>query len=355
MATTLEEQLHTHTMEAAPELTQKDEKGRIRCFACAHRCLISEGKTGICKVRFHENGVLHVPAGYVAGVACDPIEKKPFFHVYPGTNALSFGMLGCDFKCSYCQNWLTSQTLRDPEAVVYPKEMTATQIVNYALQNQASVITSTYNEPLITSEWAVEIFKKARQHNIPGSYVSNGNGTPEVLDFIRPYVDFYKVDLKTFNDKNYRSLGGTLKAVLDTIEYLHEKGFWVEIVTLIIPGFNDSEEELKSIAEFLAGISKDIPWHVTGYHGDYKMIEPQSTPVSTLIQAVEIGKKAGLRFVYAGNRPGQLGQLENTNCPECNQLLIERFGFRVYQDNITEEGACPSCGEKIPGFWKKSL
>jgi len=352
MATTLEDALRARTRPAAEELAVKDEKGRIRCLACAHRCLIAEGHAGICKVRFVQDGVLRVPWGYAAGVQVDPIEKKPFFHAFPGTDALSFGMLGCDFHCSYCQNWISSQTLRDAAAGTLPRDVSPETLVDLAVRRGATTVSSTYNEPLITSEWAVDILKLAKDRGIPGSYVSNGHATPEVLDFIRPYVDLFKVDLKSWSEKHYRDLGGNLQAVLDTIKRLVDQGFWVEVVTLVVPTFNDSDEELSSIAEFLAGVSKDIPWHLTAFHRDYKMTGPPNTPVHTLLHGVEIGRSKGLRFVYAGNRPGQLSSYENTYCPECGALLIERYGFLVQQNRLTDEGKCPECACSIPGRWR---
>jgi pyruvate formate lyase activating enzyme len=259
-------------------------------------------------------------------------------------------MLSCDFHCGYCQNWVTSQALRDPRAVAPPNRISASQFVSLAVRQQARIVTSTYNEPLITSEWAVEIFKLARQSGLLTSYVSNGNGTPEVLAYIKPWVDLYKVDLKSFQDRNYRKLGGILKNVLDTIESLHRLGFWLEIVTLVIPGFNDSNEELRDIARFLSRLSSDIPWHITAFHDDYKMTDRGSTPLSTLLRAAEIGKGEGLNFVYAGNLPGRVGKWENTFCPACNHLLIERTGFRVKRVAITN-GACPNCLRPVPGVW----
>jgi pyruvate formate lyase activating enzyme len=184
--------------------------------------------------------------------------------------------------------------------------------------------------------------------------VSNGNGTAEVLDYIKPWVDFYKVDLKSFNDKNYRQLGGKLDSVLKTIELLHQKGFWVEIVTLFIPGFNDSEDEMRQIARFLAGISRDIPWHCTAFHPDYKMSDRDYTSVRTLLKACDIGKAAGLHYVYAGNLPGRCGDWENTRCPGCNELLIERSGFTVHSYRLTASGKCPKCAAAIAGRWDGS-
>jgi pyruvate formate lyase activating enzyme len=335
---------------AEGELYEKLPERRVRCFACGHRCLIPPAHEGICRVRFNEDGVLRVPRGYVGALQVDPVEKKPFFHALPGARALSFGMLGCDFHCGYCQNWVTSQALRDPAAVAPPQEITPAELVRLARKHGARIVTSTYNEPLITSEWAVEVFREAKAAGLVCSYVSNGNGTPEVLDYIQPYVSLYKVDLKGFRDRAYRDLGGTLERVLWTIRALHERGFWLEIVTLVVPGFNDSEAELRDIAAFVASVSPDIPWHVTAFHRDYKMTENKDTGVSGLLRAAEIGVDAGLRFVYAGNIPGSVESWENTYCPGCRALLVERVGFHVLQNRIADS-ACPDCARVIPGVW----
>ncbi len=325
--------------------------GRLRCFACGHRCLIPSGQRGICKVRYNEGGRLRVPWGYVAGLQLDPVEKKPFFHAYPGSKALSFGMLGCDLHCGYCQNALTSQALRDPAMGVAPQEVTPTQVVATARRVGARILTSTYNEPLITSEWAVEIFKEGTANGLICSYVSNGNATAEVLDYIRPFVDLYKVDLKSFDDRHYRQLGGVLKTILDGIRMIHERGFWLEIVTLTIPGFNDSDAELRDIAQFLVSISPDIPWHVTAFHPDYKMTDRGATPVATLLRAAEIGMTAGLRYVYAGNLPGRVGEFEHTCCPGCRAAVIRRAGYTILEYRLEPSGRCPRCGTAIPGRW----
>jgi pyruvate formate lyase activating enzyme len=332
------------------ELYEKLPEERLRCYACGHRCVIPEGRPGVCKVRFNKGGVLYVPAGYVGVLQCDPVEKKPFFHALPGSLALSFGMLGCDYKCSYCQNWLTSQVLRDPSAVSPPQLVSADYLVGAAEHYGAPIIASTYNEPLITSEWAVEVFRLAKERGLKTAYISNGNGTPQVIEYLKPWVDLYKVDLKGFNDLNYRKLGGVLQNVLDTIKLLVEKRFWVEIVTLVVPGFNDSDAELTQIAEFLASVSVDLPWHVTAFHQDYKMRDRADTAASSLLRAAEIGKRAGLRYVYAGNLPGRVGTLENTYCPSCQTLLIERYGYAILK-NVLEDGACPDCHTPIPGVW----
>ena len=339
------------------ELYEKLEEGALRCVACAHRCKINPGKRGICQVRFNVDGELRVPWGYVAALQADPIEKKPFSHFLPGATALTFGMLGCDFHCGYCQNWLTSQALRDSAsdvAVNLVQPVSPGDLVKAAQRAHADVIVSSYNEPLITSEWAVSVFKEAKAAGLLCAFVSNGNATPEALEYLRPYLSAYKVDLKSMQAKNYRSLGGVLQNVLDTIQRAHALGLWVEVVTLLVPGFNDSNEELFEIARFLGSVSKDIPWHVTAFHKDYKMTAPNNTPPETLVRAAEIGKEAGLQYVYAGNLPGRVDEYEDTRCPGCNKVLVRRRGYVVREYHINAQGACPSCGAKIPGIWPEN-
>ncbi len=347
-AISLKEILVKNATQGSLYTTIDDDK--IECFACGHRCKIGNGKDGICKIRFNRDGKLYVPYGYVNTLQVDPIEKKPFFHAFPGAKALSFGMLGCDYHCGYCQNWITSQAIRDNNAIASIQNISPEQIIQYAQATNSAIITSTYNEPLITSEWACEIFKLAKQNKLFTSYVSNGNGTPEVIEFLLPYIDLYKVDLKGFDDKHYRQLGGVLQNVLDTIDLLYRKNVWVEIVTLLVPDFNDSDDELRDIANFIASVSSNIPWHVTAFHPDYKMDDRDSTSITSLLNAVEIGYEAGLHFVYAGNIPGKLQHYENTYCPRCKELLIERIGFRVMQNNLIN-GCCPKCLLYIPGRW----
>jgi len=328
------------------------EGDRVRCVACGHRCLIPPGRRGICKVRFNEGGELRVPFGYVAGgLASDPVEKKPFFHVYPGSDALTFGMLGCDFHCGYCQNWVTSQALRDATAGTPIVELTPDQVVSTARRSRARLVVSSYNEPLITAEWAVAVFQAAQQAGLACAFVSNGNATPEAIDFLRPWIVAYKIDLKGFDEKRYRTLGGTLENVCQGIRMVRERGLWLEIVTLVVPGFNDSEAELRAIAKFIASVGRDIPWHVTAFHPDYKMTEPPATTVSQVVRAAEIGVEEGLHFVYAGNLPGRVSHWESTFCPGCDELLIERTGYLVRDYKITRDGKCPHCQRTIPGVW----
>jgi pyruvate formate lyase activating enzyme len=352
---TLRDIIDEQVREAAPELVEKLDRNRVRCYSCGHCCPISDGQPGVCKVRYNRDGTLYVPWGYVGCVQCDPIEKKPFFHARPGALAYSFGMLGCDLHCSYCQNWVTSQALRDPQAVSSPLQLTPETLVSAALQQGAKVLVSTYNEPLITSEWSVSIFKEARAAGLMTGFVSNGNGTPQVLDYLRPWVDLYKVDLKSFDDRHYHELGGRIGPILETIRRLYEMEIWVELVTLLIPGFNDSDEELKRLTEFVASVSPQIPWHVTAFHKDYKMTGPRNTRAEDLLRAAEIGKQAGLQYIYAGNLPGQVGELENTRCHACGKLLIERYGYLIVGYYLNPDGACPGCGMRIPGRWQPSF
>jgi pyruvate formate lyase activating enzyme len=533
-ATSLAGVLDSLTAEGAPELTEHLAGNALRCYACGHRCLIHEGKRGICKVRYNEGGHLMVPKNYVAALACDPTEKKPFFHALPGSDTLTFGMLGCDLHCAYCftgdtvvitergpvrfeelfrsaprvdkhpdaeiayhenlraiaasgslrkvrgifkhsyrgrlailrtyylpelcctpdhrvyatedvsmppaliqaqrltnkhylvmprdyavssaqvvnvanelsghrmltadarlvetedfyliplrdisfidyegdvynmeveeehnylagfflvsncQNFLTSQTLRDDAAGVAPSVVTSDRLVAMAKAYGAAMVGTSYNEPLITAEWAIDVFKKAKPAGFRTAFISNGNATPQVLDYIRPWTDCYKIDLKSMSDRNYRQLGGVVDNILETVKMVHERGFWEEIVTLVIPGFNDSEDELKRAADFIASVSPDIPWHVTAFHKDYKMTENANTTAEQLIHACEIGRAAGLRYIYAGNLPGRVATWENTYCPTCDELLVERYGYNILQMKVTRAGQCPKCATIIPGIW----
>ncbi len=335
------------------ELHEKLDNLFIRCLACAHRCRIAPGKRGICQMRVNKDGILYAPWGYIAGAAIDPVEKKPFSHFLPGASALTFGMLGCNMRCDFCQNWLSSQTLREPAAndvISSIQKVSPEQIVQAAVHGRVEIIASSYNEPLITCEWAREIFRLANEQGIACAYVSNGFATPEALEYLRPVLSGFKVDLKTMQEKQYKELGGGLQPVLDTIIKAHTMGLWVEVVTLIIPGFNDSPEELWDAARFLVSVSADIPWHVTAYHPDYNHDAPATTP-DLLQRAADVGQEAGLRYVYAGNLPGRVGSLEDTHCPHCSMVLVKRRGYTIHEYHVSADGKCSRCGEKIAGVW----
>jgi pyruvate formate lyase activating enzyme len=263
-------------------------------------------------------------------------------------------MLGCNFHCAFCQNWFSSQAGKDQcseEAVQTIRRISPERVIQHAIDHGAKAIASSYNEPLITTEWAVEIFKLAKESGLKTLYVSNGFSTPEVLEYLRPWLDGYKVDLKSMQETEYRKMGARLQPVLETIRRIYELGLWLEVVTLVIPGLNDSSEELWDTGRFLVSISPDIPWHVTAYHPDYKYVNAPPTPSSTLQRAAEIGQEAGLRYVYAGNLPGKVGSLEDTNCPHCAKLLIARHGYHLTEYHITSTGECAFCSKPIPGVW----
>jgi len=335
----------------AASLVSAGAGGSVRCVACGHRCLIRPGRRGICKVRYNRDGTLYAPWGYVAALQCDPTEKKPFFHVLPGSDTLTFGMLGCDFHCGYCQNWLSSQALRDPSAGGRPLDITPDALVRMALDRGARLVGSSYNEPLITAEWAIDVFREARPAGLRTLFISNGNATPEVLEFIRPWTDGYKIDLKAMSDRCYRQLGGVRQHVLEAIAMAHASGFWVEVVTLVVPGFNDDDDQLRRAAYFLSSVSRDIPWHVTAFHRDYRMMDHADTTIEMLLRACAIGREAGLRFVYAGNAPGRVGHWEHTVCPDCDTVLIERSGYHIRSNRLGSDGCCPTCQRRIPGIW----
>ena len=345
-------------MTAAGELVEHLPGHAVRCLACAHRCLIREGRRGICQVRFNQDGELRVPWGYVAALQCDPTEKKPLYHFLPGSDTLTFGMLGCDFHCAYCQNWVSSQALRDPASEIaggYLRQLEPHDLIERGLGMGAKVVGSSYNEPLITSEWAQAIFAEGIAAGLKCVYISNGNATPEVLDYLSPYLDGIKVDLKTMQDRQYRQLGGVLQHVLDTIQQAFARDLWLEVVTLVVPGFNDSTEELMEAARFIASVSPRIPWHVTAFHPDYQMTDPERTTAEMLIRAAEIGQEAGLNYVYAGNAPGQVGIYEDTHCHHCGMALIRRIGYVIQEYLLSDTGTCPGCGTAIPGVWPESV
>ncbi|MBI5744261.1 MAG: AmmeMemoRadiSam system radical SAM enzyme [Elusimicrobia bacterium] len=321
--------------------------GDIRCLACAHRCRIHAGGHGICGVRSNAGGRLLAPWGWISGAAPDPVEKKPFFHALPGARTLSFGTLGCNFRCDFCQNWNISGADASPAAC---EEVSAAALAAEAGAAGAGIIVSTYNEPLITSEWAAAVFAEGKKKGLRAGFVSNGYATPEAAALLRPVMDLWKVDLKGFDEEKYaRVCGARLDRVLDGIRTIKAAGFWLELVTLLIPGFNDSDAEIGRMADFIAGLSRDIPWHLTAFHPDHRMTGTPPTPPQTLYRARAAALKKGLRYVYCGNVPGARGQ--DTACPACGKILIEREGFAVRRNLLGRRGSCP-CGEKIPGIWE---
>lgn len=332
-------------------LTVSHGGDKVQCLACAHRCVIPPGRRGACKVRYNREGSLRVPWNYAGSLQINPIEQAPFMHAYAGEDVLTIGMLGCNLRCGYCQNWHLSQVLRDADAPELPTALTAREIVATAQKLGIRVILSSLNEPLITAEWTAEVFSHAKAAGITTGIVSSGYGTPEVLDFLRPHVDLIKIDLKTMSPQKYRKLGAHLDNVLETIRMVTDRGFWLEIVTLVVPGWNDSEDELRRAARFIASVSTDIPWILWNFHRDYRMREPNDAGPHDVVRAASIGRSEGLRFTYAGVQPGRVGEFEQTRCPGCKTVVIDRIGYQLTGYAIDSAGRCTACGTAIPGRW----
>lgn len=323
---------------------------KIRCFLCSHRCFVSNGKRGICAVRENIDGALFsLVYGKVVASHVDPIEKKPLFHFLPGSSSFSIATAGCNLRCRHCQNYEISQFPRERPDVQIPGEnMTPEEIVNMAERYGCKSISYTYTEPTIFFEFAYDCAILAKGKGIKNIFVSNGFMTPESVRAIAPYLDGNNIDLKG-GEKFYKEVcGARAEPVRDTIRLMKELGVWVEVTTLIIPGYNDAEEDLKSAAEFIRSVDPAIPWHVTQFYPTYKLTDAPRTPIKTLRWARQMGFDTGLKYVYEGNVPGEGG--ENTYCPNCRELLIQRFGFSIKESRI-KEGKCLSCGETIEGVW----
>ncbi len=328
-------------------LYEKLNENKARCNLCAHRCTLSPDMFGVCGVRQNLDGTLYTLVyGDVIASHVDPIEKKPLYHFFPGSAAYSIATVGCNFKCSFCQNWQISQVGKKGASIAgYPME--PKEIVSEAKRNGCKSISYTYTEPTIFFEYAYDTAKEAKKAGLVNSFVTNGFMTKEALDTIRPYLDACNVDLKSFQDKFYVSLcKGHVGPVLESIAYMKRLGIWVEVTTLVIPGENDSDEELANIAEFIAGISIDIPWHISRFRPEYTYNNSYPTPLETLRRAKKIGEKAGLSYIYLGN----VLEGNNTHCSNCNALLIERAGFGVTK-NYLHENACPKCNTPLDGIF----
>jgi len=331
------------------ELVRPGEDGLLLCTACGHACRLVEGEAGVCQVRFRDGDTLRVPWGYVGALSLDPVEKKPFFHFLPGATTLTFGMLGCDLRCSFCQNWFVSQVLRDEAARATGSDLEPAELVARARERGATVLVSSFNEPGITAEWGRALFEAARAEGLTTAIVSNGHGTPELVEYLSPVVDAVKVDLKAFRQASYAGMGGNLEPVLRTLEAWVASPAWVEVVTVVIPELNDDPEELAEMATFLAALDEDLPWHLHGFHPDYKMTTRRATTWEDLAHAREIARGAGLRWVYPGLVPGLPEGSEDTACAGCEEVLVERRGLRARISRVGPDGTCPACGERVPG------
>ena len=335
-------------------LYEKLKDNEVRCLACHNQCLINNKGIGICGVRQNINGDLYLLVyGKAISVNIDPIEKKPLFHFLPSQKAFSLGTLGCNFDCDFCQNWEISQSPKHFDKTQsikhYGEEWEPEKIVDYCKENNIPIIAYTYNEPTIWAEYALDTMRLAKKEGIKNIWVSNGFMTEKTLNFIAPYLDAINIDLKSFSEKFYqKTCKGRLEPVKENIKKIWKMGIWIEVTTLVIPGFNDSTKELKQIAKFLVGISKDLPWHISAFYPCYKMLTQAPTSQEILINACEIGRKAGLRYIYTGNIPNS--DYESTYCPKCNSLIIERWGMEVLENNL-KNGKCPKCNTKIKGIW----
>jgi pyruvate formate lyase activating enzyme len=326
-------------------LYDKLEDNEVRCVLCAHRCLIKPGRLGICGVRENRGGTLYSLV-YAQAISAnvDPIEKKPLYHFLPGTSAFSIATVGCNFRCAFCQNADISQASKGGGWGRWGQELPPEQVVNLAQKYRCASIAYTYTEPTVFFEYAYDTAQIATERGIKNVFVTNGYMTEEALHKIEPYLDAANVDLKGFTDEFYRrTCGAQLQPVLDSIRLMHQMGILVEVTTLIVPGHNDGDEELRQIARFLADISLDLPWHISRFVPHYKMTNVPPTPVETLHRAAEIGYETGLRYVYAGNVPGD--RYENTYCPNCGEIAIQRFG---YHTQLKLDGdRCKNCGYQL--------
>jgi pyruvate formate lyase activating enzyme len=329
-------------------LYEKLPQGKVRCYLCAHRCVIADGETGICRVRQNQGGILYTLVyGHTVAQCVDPVEKKSLFHFYPGTYAYSIATPGCNFRCQWCQNWEISQVPRE-HFLAMGQEASPEQIVAAAQQANCSSIAYTYTEPTVFFEYAYDTARLAHKAGLANVYVTNGYMTEEMLEAFHPYLDAANVDLKTFEDDVYRRyIGARLQPVLDTMQVTKRLGIWLEVTTLVIPGLNDDPAELENVARFVAEeLGEETPWHISRFCPAYRMHSTPSTPVETLLQAKEIGVAAGLKYVYVGNAPHEVPQ--DTLCPACGRAVIQRHGFMVLANRI-RSGSCPDCGAPIAG------
>lgn len=334
-------------------LYEKLDNGYVRCHLCAHRCKIAPAKSGICGVRENRRGTLYTLVhGTSIAESIDPIEKKPLFHVYPGSKSYSIATVGCNFRCDFCQNYDISQIPRS-EGKIRGRSSMPEEIIERALRTGSKTIAYTYTEPTIFLEYALDTGMMAHEKGIKNVFVTNGFMTGEALEEIAPCLDAANVDLKSFRNEFYEKYcGGKLQPVLDSLKKMKDLGIWVEVTTLIIPTLNDDREELRDIARYIHSLGPETPWHISRFHPQYRMENLPPTPLATIHMASEIGKEAGLKYVYSGNVPGDEG--ENTCCSNCGRLLIKRYGFNV--EYIDLRGSrCPACKTPLDGIYENYM
>jgi len=323
--------------------------GSVRCRLCAHGCTIAPGSRGLCGVRQNDGGTLYsLSYGRLVARDVDPIEKKPLFHFYPGSRAYSIATVGCNFMCQNCQNHFISQYPRQHDGRLVGDAAEAEEVVEDAVQAGCRSVAYTYTEPTIAIEFYLEVMQRAREAGIANVWVSNGFFSRDAADRLLPFLDAINIDLKGITDEFYhRVVGGSVRPVLDSIERVHREGVWVEVTTLLIPGQNDADEELRWTAEAIAGISPSIPWHLSRFFPAFRLMQHPPTPVETLERARRIGRDVGLHYVYLGNVPGEG---EETHCPSCGAVVVRRAGYFVWENRLSG-GTCPSCGAPVDGVW----
>lgn len=341
------------------ERTELPQGGALRCTACAHRCVLSDGRAGACAVRSNVGGALQVPHGYVARKYVRPVETNTIYHVRPGAKSLTFGMYGCDLRCPYCHNWKVSQALRDDDAGAQaPIDVTPQALVDEAVARGCEVVCSAYNEPMITAEWAHAVFTEARRRGLLTALITDGHTTPEALSYLRPVTDVFRVDLKGWLPEQYKALGGRLEPVLASIVDARRLGYWVEIVTLVVPGLvtgsGDDERGLLEIADRIASIDPAIPWHLDAFVPRYKLSHVPATSPTLLAMAAGAAYARGLQFVYVGNVGDAFAELSSTRCPSCTTTLVERRDWSTVRSSL-RDGCCPTCGLRIPGLFAQRL
>lgn len=346
---TLSQRLRAEALTTVGDLHHSAGEGRVRCLACAHRCVIADGSAGACGVRFNRDGALRVPYGYVARRYVRAVETNTIFHLLPGARALTFGMYGCDLRCPYCHNHRLSQALRDGVDDEQPTLVSAEDLVNEAIAAGARVVCAAYNEPMISAEWVRAVFQLAQARGLRTAIVSDGHSTPEALRYLRPHTDVFRVDLKAHSEAGYKKLGGRLQPVLDAIELARELGYWVEVVTLVVPGLNQELAAIERLGGRLRELDASIPWHLNGFVPRYRLSQTRPANELFLMMAAGAAYVAGSKFVYVGNS-ALCQELAHTRCPECRTILVRRHDYASLGVDL-RDGACPSCAASVPGVW----
>jgi pyruvate formate lyase activating enzyme len=338
---------------AAPGDLFVREGTALRCTACAHRCVMVDGRAGACGVREARDGAMFVPFGYVARRYVREVETNTVYHVEPGAKALTFGMYGCDLRCPYCHNWKLSQALREDVRTEAPVPISAEALVDEAVAAGCRVVCAAYNEPMIAAEWARAVFAEAQRRGLVTMVVSDGHTTAEALAYLRPVLDVYRVDLKGWNAAQYKILGGRMEPVLAAIREARRLGLWVEVVTLVTPGLNDDADGLRGLAKELVAIDPDMPWHLNAFQPRYRMRDRPAMPAALLVSVAGAAYARGLRHVYVGNVTSTFSELEHTRCPSCHATVVERQNYRTTVNRLSA-GACPDCGVRVAGLWGRA-